>query len=31
VVDDFGIKYLGKEHVEHLINCLKEKYKLAED
>jgi len=24
VVDDFGVKYVGKEHAEHLINCLKE-------
>ena len=23
VVDDFGVKYVGKEHGEHLINCLK--------
>jgi hypothetical protein len=31
VVDDFGVKYVGKEHVQHLITCLKEKYKLTED
>ncbi len=31
VVDDFGIKYVGKEHADHLIKCLKEKYKLTED
>jgi hypothetical protein len=32
VVDDFGVKYVGKEHAEHLINCLKDKtYKLTED
>jgi hypothetical protein len=31
VVDDFGIKYVGKEHADHLINCLKEKSKLTED
>ena len=31
VVDDFGIKYVGKEHVDHVIKCLKEKYKLTED
>ena len=24
VVDDFGVKYVDKEHAEHLINCLKE-------
>jgi hypothetical protein len=26
VVDDFGIKYVGKNHADHLITCLKEKY-----
>jgi hypothetical protein len=31
VVDDFGVKYVGKEHVDHLIKCIKTKYKLAED
>jgi hypothetical protein len=31
VVDDFGVKYVGKEHAEHLIKCLKEKYKLTKD
>ena len=32
VVDDFGVKYVGKEHAEHLINCLKtETYTLTED
>ncbi len=31
MVDDFGIKYVGKEHVEHLINSLKEDYKLTKD
>ncbi len=31
VVDDFGIKYVGKEHANHLIKCLKEKYTLIED
>ncbi len=31
VVNNFGVKYVGKEHAEHLINCLKEEtYKLAE-
>ena len=24
VVSNFGVKYVGKEHAEHLINCLKE-------
>jgi len=31
VVDDFGIKYIGKEHVKHLIKSLKEHYKAEED
>ena len=31
VVNDFGVKYVGKEHVEHLIKCIKEKYELTED
>jgi hypothetical protein len=26
VVDDFGIKYVGKEHADHLLNVLKEHY-----
>ncbi len=26
VVDDFGVKYIGKEHVMHLIRVLKEHY-----
>ena len=29
VVDDFGIKYLGKEHALHLISALEDKYKVA--
>ncbi len=31
VVDNFGVKYVGKEHIQHLITCLKEKYELTED
>jgi hypothetical protein len=31
VVDDFGLKYIGQEHVEHLIVCIKEKYELTKD
>jgi hypothetical protein len=31
VVDDFGVKYIGKEHVLHLIKVLKEHYKAEED
>jgi hypothetical protein len=31
-VDDFGIKYIGKEHLQHLYNALqKETYKIVED
>ena len=30
-MDDFGIKYIGKEHVMHLIRTLKEHYKVEED
>jgi hypothetical protein len=31
VVDDFGVKYVGCEHTEHLIACIKETYELTED
>ncbi len=31
VVDDFGIKYIGKEHVMHLIKVLKDHYEVEED
>jgi hypothetical protein len=31
VIDDFGVKYVGKEHVDHLIQCIKEAYELTED
>jgi len=31
VVDNFGVKYIGKEHVMHLINTLKEHYEVEED
>ena len=31
VVDDFGLKYIGNKHVEHLIKALKKDYKLAKD
>jgi hypothetical protein len=23
VVDDFGVKYIGREHAEHLMECIK--------
>jgi hypothetical protein len=32
VVDDFGIKYIGKENLQHLYDALqKETYKIVED
>jgi hypothetical protein len=31
VVDDFGIKYVGQEQVDHLIAAIKTKYKLVGD
>ena len=31
VVDNFGVKYVGKEHVKHLMNALKEDYEISED
>jgi hypothetical protein len=31
VVNDFGVKYVGREHANHLIKCIKEKYELTED
>jgi hypothetical protein len=31
VVDDFGVKYVGKEHADHLIKTLRQHYKLSED
>ena len=31
IVDDFGVKYVGEEHAQHLINVLKEHYELTED
>jgi hypothetical protein len=31
VVDNFGIKYIGKDHAMHLILILKEHYKVKED
>jgi hypothetical protein len=31
IIDDFGIKYIGKEHVQHLINTLKQNYNIEED
>jgi hypothetical protein len=31
VVDDFGIKYSGKENADHFLNALKENYEVTED
>ena len=31
VVDDFGVKYIRKEHVEQLVLVLKEHYEISED
>jgi hypothetical protein len=31
VVDNFGVKYVSKEHVNHLIAAIKEKYGLVMD
>ena len=31
VVDDFGIKYVGQEHPQHLLSVLQEHYKVTMD
>jgi hypothetical protein len=31
VADDFGVKYVGRQHAQHLIDTLKKNYKLSED
>ena len=32
MVDNFGVNYVGKQHVEHLVHCLKKHYaKVSED
>ena len=31
VVDDFGVKYIGKQHVNHLIKALTKEYEIPED
>ena len=31
VMDNFGVKYVGKEHAEHLIEYNKENYYITED
>ena len=30
-VDDFGIKYIGKQHAEHLMTVLREHHKFSSD
>ena len=30
-MDDFGVKYIGKEHIMHLIKTLKEHYEVEEE
>ena len=31
MVDDFGVKYIGKENLEHLLSALKEFYEVTVD
>ena len=31
IVDDFGVKYVGKKHADHPINVLKKHYTVVED
>jgi hypothetical protein len=31
VVDDFGVKYVGKQHVDHLIASIEEHYTFSKD
>jgi hypothetical protein len=31
VVDDFGVKYVGREHAEHLMTCIRKKYNISSD
>jgi hypothetical protein len=31
VVDDFGVKYVGREHAEHLMECIKKNYTISSD
>jgi hypothetical protein len=31
VVDDFGVKYVGREHAEHLMACIKKNYNIYSD
>jgi hypothetical protein len=31
VVDDFGVKYVGREHSEHLMTCIRKIYNISSD
>jgi hypothetical protein len=31
VVDDFGVKYVGREHAEHLMACITQNYNISSD
>jgi hypothetical protein len=31
VVDDFGVKYVGHEHADHLMACIKKNYNISSD
>jgi hypothetical protein len=31
VIDDFGVKYVGREHAEHLMECIKKNYNISSD
>jgi hypothetical protein len=31
VVDEFGVKYVGREHAEHLMACIKKNYNISSD
>jgi hypothetical protein len=31
VVDDFGVKYVGREHAEHLMDCIRKNYNISSD
>jgi hypothetical protein len=31
VVDDFGVKYVGHEHAEHLMTCIRKNYNISSD
>jgi hypothetical protein len=29
VVDDFGVKYVGREHAEHVMGCIRKNYNIS--